>query len=85
MSQEVKGMRKFERNARRILENAQLAELLEEWEMTATWKSPEVATVRGWIMDELEKRNPEAFNAWLESDAKDTDLRDYITDKAYVS
>lgn len=24
-------------------------------------------TVRGWLMDELEARNPEAFDAWLEA------------------
>jgi len=27
--------------------------------------------VRGWIMDELESRDPEAFEAWIDSD--DTD------------
>lgn len=85
MSHEVKGMRMFERRARTLLENAQLADLLEEWGMTANWRSPEVAQVRGWLMDELEKRNPEAFNAWLESDAEDIALKDYMTDKAYVS
>lgn len=25
-------------------------------------------TVRGWLMDELERRDPEAMDAWLESD-----------------
>ncbi len=30
--------------------------------------SGEVATVRGWVMDALERRNPEAFDKWLEDD-----------------
>ena len=25
-------------------------------------------TVRGWLMDELERRDPAAFDAWMESD-----------------
>ena len=30
-------------------------------------RTPEVAQVRGWILDELESRNKQAFNAWLDS------------------
>lgn len=29
--------------------------------------TPELPIVRGWLMDELEKRNPVAFSCWLES------------------
>ena len=29
--------------------------------------SQELPIVRGWLMDELEKRNPVAFSCWLES------------------
>ncbi len=29
--------------------------------------TPELAVTRGWIMDELEARDPEAFEAWMES------------------
>lgn len=25
-------------------------------------------TVRGWLIDELERRDPDAFDAWMESD-----------------
>lgn len=32
---------------------------------------PEIYTVRGWLMDELEARNPEAMDAFLESDSWD--------------
>lgn len=30
--------------------------------------SREIAMVRGWLMDELEKRDAEAFDAWMFSD-----------------
>ncbi len=29
--------------------------------------TPEVATVRGWILDELEQRNPTAFGKWMDA------------------
>ena len=35
--------------------------------------SLELSTVRGWIMDELEKRNPEAFEKWLDLDYPDNE------------
>ena len=31
--------------------------------------------IRGWLMDELERRNPDAFDAWLDDDlSEDSDL-----------
>lgn len=37
-------------------------------------------TVRGWLMDELERRDPEAMNAFLESDDfEDEALYNYFT------
>ncbi len=36
-----------------------------------------LATVRGWIMDELEERNPEAYGAWIDSYDEDEALRSY--------
>lgn len=53
-------------------------QLFEVWEMTEHNHSAEVPTVRGWLMDEIEKRFPEAFDRWLESDeAADSELRKY--------
>lgn len=41
--------------------------------------SPELPITRGWLMDELEKRNPAAFNAWLDSEApEDSNLRRFF-------
>lgn len=69
-------MTKTEKQARELLSNATLADLLEEWELTSNIRTPEIAMVRGWLMDELESRNPEAFNAWLDQDEpEDTDLK----------
>lgn len=72
-------MTNAEKRAREILSNEQLADLLDEWELTINNKSPEIYMVRGWLMDELESRNPEGFEKWLDSDADDAALRDYIT------
>lgn len=33
----------------------------------------ELPTVRGWIMDELEERNPKAFDQWLDLDYPDNE------------
>jgi len=35
-------------------------------------------TLRGWFMDELEKRFPDQFDKWLDSDCRDEDLRKFI-------
>lgn len=72
-------MTNTEKKAREMLSNAQLADLLEEWELTSKINNPEIATVRGWLMDELESRNPAAFEKWLDSDAEDSTLKDYMT------
>ena len=38
-----------------------------------------IYTVRGWLMAELERRNPEAFDAWLDSETcDDEDLQKYF-------
>lgn len=73
-------MTKQEQTAREMLANSTLGDLLDEWELTSDMNDPEIATVRGWLMDELESRNPEAFNAWLDQDAlEDNQLREYMT------
>jgi len=41
--------------------------LIDAFEMTETINDRESATVRGWIMDELETRNQTAFDAWLDA------------------
>lgn len=49
-------------------------ELIEQFDITENMKySFELSMVRGWIMDELEKRNPEAFDRWLDLDYPDNE------------
>ena len=39
---------------------------------------PNLTTVRGWLMDEIERRNPEAYEAWLDSDKDDDGLYEFF-------
>lgn len=55
-----------EMRARALLKERKLKDLIELFEMTEIINDPQIPTVRGWIMDELEERNPAAFDAWLE-------------------
>ena len=75
-------MKKYEATATpEQITTASLETLVDLWEQAdATPFSLELATVRGWLMDELERRNPEGFNAWLEHEPalEDKDLRKYI-------
>jgi len=43
-------------------------ELLEAFELTNDNNDTNIPTVRGWIMDELELRNPVEFANWLDTD-----------------
>lgn len=73
--------KRAEERARKMLANAQLADLLDEWELTTGISGLEIAVVRGWLLDELERRNPEAFYAWLDGEARDEGLREYMTER----
>lgn len=54
-------------------------QLLTAWEFTERLEDPQCPTIRGWLMDEIERRYPEGFNAWLDQDApEDIQLRKYI-------
>lgn len=75
----VSEMNTPEMMARETLKNSSLKKLLDLWELTDTLKGPQVPTVRGWLMDEIERRNPDGFDAWLDQDApEDQDLRRYV-------
>lgn len=52
--------------------------LLELWETTTDNNDKNIPTVRGWLMEAIEKRNPAAFDRWLDEDAEDENLRYYI-------
>lgn len=70
---------KAEEKAKEMISKLSLEELLTQWELTSVINDKDIPTVRGWLMDELEKRNPEGFNTWLENEsAEDSELRNYI-------
>lgn len=64
--------------AMKILKQRTTRQLLDLWEMTTTNNDPHIPTVRGWIMDELSSRFPEAFDKWLDSDTDDAMLSEYV-------
>lgn len=54
-------------------------QLLTAWEFTEHLEDPQCPTIRGWLMDEIERRYPVDFNAWLDQDApEDSQLRHYV-------
>lgn len=62
-------MKATEQKAKNLLASRTTAQLIDCFELTEMMKpSMEVATTRGWIMDELESRNPKAFDAWMDSE-----------------
>lgn len=65
--------------ARKMIAKLPLPKLLDQWELTSKVNDPNVYIVRGWLMDELEKRNPEAFDKWIDSEeCDDYELRNYM-------
>ena len=73
-------MTKTEQAVIEILHNFTLAELLDDWELTINAHGSDRFAVRGWLMDEFERRDQEAFIKWLFDDNKnDKDLREYMT------
>ena len=62
-----------------IIKEKTTAQLIEVFIMTGHVNNPYIPTVRGWIMDELERRDPDAFEAWLDSETcDDADLPRYF-------
>lgn len=66
--QEDKTMTAAETTARQRIAAQNTAQLLDLFDFTEIMNDQNIPTVRGWIMDELEKRNPEAFDAWMDSE-----------------
>lgn len=67
-----------EKRAKNLIAGLTTSQLLDQWEPTSDIADPNIPTVRGWLMDELEKRFPEQFGKWLDSDCRDEDLRKFI-------
>lgn len=57
----------LKQNMRKPLAVLTLGQLVEVFELTDSHNSPEIPEVRGAVMDELEARNLQAFEAWIDS------------------
>jgi hypothetical protein len=57
-----------EQKARTLIASRSTEELVRDFEVTENLNTPEVPMIRGWYMDELEKRDQEAFDSWIDSD-----------------
>lgn len=61
------------------VKNASTKQLLMLWDLTESMdRSPELPIVRGWLMDELEARDPEGFDEWMDSDDPNADPKQFI-------
>lgn len=65
-------LRTLDAQRRHIMQRCTTAQLCDLFETTETYDTRrddwiEIAAVRGWIMDELEARNPERFAEWIDT------------------
>ena len=74
----TKGDRDME-NVKAILRTRTLEQLVMDFEATTENNDPAIYEVRGWLMDEIAERNPQGFDAWLDSEEpKDEELGQYV-------
>lgn len=50
---------------KKTLKNLSIAQLCEIYEQSNVMDGDHVPTLRGWVMDELEKRDKKTFDRWL--------------------
>ena len=67
-----------EQKAINLVATLSTAQLLDQWEATSAMTDLEAPILRGWFMDELEKRFPDQFDKWLDSECRDEELRKFI-------
>ena len=61
------------------IKRMKLKKLVELFELTESMNDKYIPTVRGWLMDAIEEKNPVGFNVWIDSDCpKDSELRKYV-------
>jgi hypothetical protein len=65
MTTEQKQLAARVEQAKQKLSSLPTARLCEMYVMTNGIHTDETPTVRGWLMDELESRNPTAFENWM--------------------
>ena len=78
MKRLTEGMTWQERQGRTMCSVRSTKQLIVDFINTGYMNAPQVPTIRGWIMDELEKRDPVAYDEWLAGTADDHDLYKYF-------
>ena len=53
--------------AREMIRKRTTEQLVNDFELTDNINDVNISSVRGWIMDELEKRDSEAFDKWIDA------------------
>ena len=54
-------------------------ELVNQWEsIMEKHVTPEIATVRGWLLEALELKNPEGMSKFYDDFYEDEQLRDFV-------
>jgi len=72
-------MTSIESKAREAMNKMSVDKLVPLWEETSKKKTtPEVAEVRGWILDALENKNPEGLDNYYDGFYEDEQLRDFV-------
>lgn len=61
------------------LSTLSMSDLLLQWDLTETISNENIPTVRGWIMDELQKRDAKAFDSWMDDEDFEASPRKYYT------
>lgn len=61
-------MVKAEQDAKNFIATLDIKRILDLFEMTETMNDPAVSIMRGGYMDEIEKRYPQEFDKWLDTD-----------------
>jgi hypothetical protein len=66
----MKKPEKAEQDAKNFIATLDIKRILDLFEMTETetMNDPAVSIKRGWYMDEIEKRYPQEFDKWLDTD-----------------
>lgn len=60
-----------EQTIQKQINQVSVAKLIDLWEETEHRPTTaELARVRGWLMEALEHKNPEAFNRWMSTEYK---------------
>ena len=66
-------------NVQRLIFRKSNADLLDLWDLVDSLDvTPEIATVRGWLMAEMEKRWPAEYDRWFDDESPASSIRPYL-------